>query len=306
MEITRAFLKQVLLYFLIICALVLIVLFPRNLTVATVSGTAEMMLEYQFSWSEYKNNLTHYFETAWNDKSLGDTRHERVTVEDELLRYVPASLKIIFPAFFLSVFLGIFKGIFDYRRKGTKLSVFGNGLTWMLQSIPDFFIAVCMIWGVTMFVPDLKLLSQNTSYSFLLPTILVAIYPMMYIARITSTSLLNEDGQYYIQVARSKGFTQKKVVYRHILPNALKPVLAHMTSIMVHLMTSLLIVEYLLGYEGMSYRLFTALGYTNTNEGLSIGLFEHAVIIGIGLIIMLLVMLAQLTSFIIKRSMRIV
>lgn len=79
-----------------------------------------------------------------------------------------------------------------------------------------------------------------------------------------------------------------------------------MTSIMVHLMTSLLIVEYLLGYEGMSYRLFTALGYTNTNEGLSIGLFEHGVIIGIGLIIMLLVMLAQLTSFIIKRSMRIV
>lgn len=306
MEITRALLKQLLLYLIIVCALILIVLFPRDLSIETVAGTAEMELEYEFSWTAYKNNITNYFETVWNDKSLGDTRHESVSVEDELLRYVPASLQIIFPAFILSVFLGIFKGIFDYRRRGTKLGVFGNGLTWMFQSIPDFFVAICMIWGVTFLVPDLKLLSQNTSYSFLLPTILVCIYPMMYIARITSTSLLNEDGQYYIQVARSKGFTQKKVVYRHILPNALKPVLAHMTSIMVHLLTSLLIVEYLLGYEGMSYRLFTALGYSNTHEGLSIGVFEHGVIIGISLIITLLVILAELTGFIIKRSMRII
>ncbi|NRG45987.1 ABC transporter permease subunit [Bacillus sp. CRN 9] len=300
----KALLKQVILYIVIICALILIVLIPRDFTVAPLE-TKGLEIHYQFSWTAYGENITRFISGIWNHHSLGATQYERVTVEDELVRYVPRSLQIIIPAFLLSMILGILKGVYDYVHRYNKRSILGNGLTWLFQSIPDFFIVVCIQWGVTLLFPSLKLLSQNTSYSFLLPAILVSIYPMMYTARITSNALSNEDGQYYIKVAQSKGFSQKRVIYKHIFANALKSILSHTTSIMVHLMTSLLIVEYLLGYQGLSYRLFTAFGYKYSAEAVSFSLFESGVIIGIGLVFMSLVILAQLTGYLLKRGLRI-
>ncbi len=305
-SLTSLFVKNALLYVVIVIALLLIVLFPRNPSLYVSGGNAlTVTMDFNFSWNEYKNNVVQYIQHVWNEKSLGNTRHERVTVEDELKRFVPNSLKLIVPAFFLSLLLGIGKGIFDYRNKANKKNLLGNGLTWLLQSIPDFFLVICFQWLVIFTVPSLRLFSQLNWYGFIIPAILISIYPMMYMARITSTALSNEDGQYYIQVAKSKGFPMSKVVNKHILRNCLYTISAHMTSFMVQLLSSLIIVEYLIGYEGMAYRLFTALGFSLSFTMGSFRNFEPGVIIGIGLSFLLLVLIAQLLGFILKKSFRI-
>ncbi|WP_057772410.1 ABC transporter permease subunit [Cytobacillus dafuensis] len=306
MDISRIIVKNVLLYIIILAALLLIVLFPRNPALSVGGGNAlTVEMEYHFSWQEYKNNIVQYLQHVWNEKSLGDTRHARLTVEDELKRFFPNSVKIILPAFFLSLILGIGKGIFDYRHKFNKMNVLGNGLTWLLQSIPDFFIVISLQWLVIFIFPSVRLFSQSNWYGFLIPALLVSIYPMMYVARITSSALSNEDGQYYIQVAKSKGLSMSKVINKHILRNSMKTILTHMTSLMVHILSSLMIVEYLLGYEGMAYRLFTALGFNISVHMGSFRGFEPGMIIGIGLCFLLLVLLSQILGFIIKKSLRI-
>lgn len=305
MNLTRLIVKNTLLYAVIVVSLLLVVLFPRNPSLSVSGKALTVNMEYHFSWQEYKSNIVEYLQHVWNEKSLGGTRHERLTVEDELKRFVPNSLKLILPAFFLSIFLGIGKGIFDYRNKANKRNIVGHGLTWLLQSIPDFFMVICLQWLVIFTVPSLRLFSQTQWYGFIVPAILVSIYPMMYMARITSNALANEDGQYYIQVAKSKGFPMAKVINKHMLRNSLITVTAHMTSLMVHLLSSLIIVEYLIGYEGMAYRLLTALGFNIVLTMRSFRNFEPGVIIGIGLCFLLFVIMAQLVGFIIKKSLRI-
>jgi oligopeptide transport system permease protein len=305
MNMVSLFIKHFILYLLIIIALILVVLFPRN-PAMMVSGRAQTVeMEYHFSWQEYKNNIVEYVQMVWKEKSLGDTRHERVSVGDEIRRFFPNSLKLILPAFFLSLLLGILKGLFDYKNKHNRKNFLGNGLTWLLQSIPDFFIVICIQWLVIFIFPSLKLFSQSNWYGFITPAVLVSIYPMMYLARITSAALSNEDGQFYIQVAKAKGFTMSKVTNRHILRNSLKSIIPHMTSLMIHTLSSLLVVEYLIGYEGIAYRLFTAFGFTTSFNTGSFRSYEPGVIIGIGLCFLLLTVIAQLTGFIIKRSLRI-
>ncbi|MBP2243160.1 oligopeptide transport system permease protein [Cytobacillus eiseniae] len=304
MDITRTVMKNLFLYTIIIVALLLIVLFPRNPAMSVSGKALTVEMEYHFSWKEYKNNVIQYLQHVWKEKSLGETRHERVMVEDEIMRFLPNSLKIILPAFFISLLFGIWKGIFDYKNRRNKKNIFGNGLTWILQSIPDFFIVICLQWLVIFTFPSLKLFSQTNWYGFIIPAILVSVYPMMYMARITSAALSNEDGQYYIQVAKAKGFPMAIVTTRHILRNSLQSILPHITSLMIHTLSSLLIVEYLIGYEGLAYRLFTALGFTTSFNMGSFRGFEPGVIIGIGLCFLSLVILAQLTGFIIKRSLR--
>ncbi|MDQ0271954.1 ABC transporter permease subunit [Cytobacillus purgationiresistens] len=302
----RSILKYAVLYGCIIIALIMIALIPREGAITAIKDNKVAEYAYDFTAESYIQGIRGFFQNAIEQKSLGDTRFPRVTVEDELKRYVPRSLQIIIPAFILSIVLGVLKGVFDYRHGEKKGNVIGNGLTWLFQSIPDFFIIVCVIWSVTFLVPSLRLLSQETSYSFLLPTLLVLIYPLAYTARITSTALANEDGQYYIQVARSKGFTKKRVVYKHILRVAMKTILTHMTSIMIHLMTSLMIAEYLLGYQGMAYRLFSALGYHYSFEkGVELMNPEPELVIGIGLIFICLMMLAQIAGAAIKKGLRV-
>lgn len=305
MSVARTFFKNVVLYILIILALILVVLFPRNPSMAVSGKAMTVEMGYNFSWKEYKNNIFQYFRSVWTEKSLGDTRYERVTVEDEIKRFFPNSLKLIIPAFFLSLCLGIWKGVFDYKNKLKRRNIFGNGLTWLLQSIPDFFIVVCLQWLVIFIFPSLRLFSQLNWYGFIVPALLVSVYPMMYLARITSAALSDEEGQYYIQVAKAKGIPMKDIINRHILRNGLKKILPHMTSLMVHTLSSLLIVEYLIGYEGMAYRLFTALDFNLSFNMGSLNGFEPGVIIGLGLCFLLMVIMAQVTGFIIKRSLRI-
>ncbi|MBY0123644.1 ABC transporter permease [Bacillus sp. S/N-304-OC-R1] len=305
MNVTRILIKNLLFYAIIVAGLLLVVMFPRNPTVSAVGRAATINIEYQFYFHEYKDNIVQYLQNVWNDKSLGGTRFETLTVEDELKRFFPKSLKLVIPAFILSILIGVGKGIFDYRNRDKKTNVIGNGLTWLLQSIPDFFLVVCLQWLVIFAVPSLRLFSQSNWYGFIVPALLVSIYPMMYMARITSTALSNEDGQYYIQVAKSKGFPMSKVVNKHIFRNCLNTISAHMTSLMVHLLSSLMIVEYLIGYEGMAYRLFTALGFSLNVTMRSFRSMEPGVIIGIGLCFLLLVVMAQLLGALIKKSFRI-
>lgn len=305
MNIGRSIIYNLILYLIAIFALLLIVLFPRNPTVSVVGRAQTVEMEYHFSWEEYKNNIVQYIQFVWNEKSLGNTRYYNVTVEDELKRYLPNSLKIICPAFLLSLFFGILKGIFDYRNKLTKKNIFGNGLTWLFQSIPDFFIVISLQWLIIFIFPSLRLFSQSNWYGFILPAILVSIYPMMYIAQITSSALSNEDGQYYIQVAKSKGLPMSKVVNRHILRNSMKTILTHITPLMIHILSSLLIVEYLIGYDGLAYRLFTALGFSPAVHSESYNGFESGLVFGIGLCFMLMGLTAQCIGFILKKSLRI-
>lgn len=306
MELVGVMIKNSLLYIVIVTALLLVTLFPRDPVLSVGGGNAlRVDMEYQFSWQDYKNNIVQYLQHVWDEKSLGNTSIARVTVEDELKRYIPNSLKLIIPAFFLSLLLGIGKGIFDYRNKSKKMNVFGNGVTWLLKSVPDFFMVICIQWMVIFMVPSLRLFSQTNWYGFIVPSILISIYPMMYMARITSVALSNEEGQYYIQVAKSKGFPISKVVNKHMFRNCLNSISAHMTTHMVHLLSSLIIVEYLIGYKGMAYRLITALGFSISVTMRSFRNYEPGVIIGIGLCFLLLVSMAQLIGFIMKKSFRI-
>ncbi|MGP4078533.1 ABC transporter permease subunit [Pseudalkalibacillus sp. R45] len=170
----------------------------------------------------------------------------------------------------------------------------------MLLSIPDFFLIICLQWLVIFYIPWIDFFGYEQWYSFILPSILVSIYPMMYIARITSVAISNQEFEPYIQVARAKGFTRKIVLYKHTLKNCWDTILSHFSSVMLYILSNLLIVEYLLDYKGAAYRLFKAFHYTNS---ISVGYqadFEAELIIGLSVCFMLVVLFSQWISKITK------
>lgn len=302
MEDWKNLLKTALIYLIALTGLILVVLFPRQTDVTASGGFAAVVnFDYQFSLGIYIDNITVFIHNLWETRSLGNTRYARVTVEDELIRYFPRTLLVIIPAFILSLSLGVLKGLYDYKNKYHIGLIIGKNATLFLQSVPDFFLILCFKWFFYLYLP-FNIIGTSHWYSFIFPTILVSIFPMMYISRITTNTLANQEGQYYVQVAKSKGFIEKKVIYKHMFRNCIGTIVSHFTSLMVYIISNQLIVEYILDYEGAAYRLFTALGYKQTINVWEPVKNEDGLIIGIGISFLITVLVIDFIGFIVHRK----
>ncbi|MCH1626471.1 ABC transporter permease subunit [Ferdinandcohnia quinoae] len=301
MNATKEVIKIVAIYLFVFFFIILFVLFPRDASIE-VSGQA-MVVEYSYDFNleEYKNNVVSFFKEVYENKSLGGTKFRTRSVEDELQKFLPRSLKVIAIGFFISVIFGILKGIFDYRSKNTKKSILGNGTTWFFSGLPDFFIVICLVYFLLLFIPEINIMGTESWYKFIAPSILISIAPLFYVARVTSVSLQTQDREPHIQVAYSKGFTPGKVLINHMLKPCLITVSSHLQSLMVFLLSNLLVVEYLIGYEGAAYRLFSAIGYSNKIPFFPIR--EQGLIIGICISFLFLVMIAHIFSQLIKAKL---
>jgi oligopeptide transport system permease protein len=301
MELTRQLIKTFLVWLLILLILILIVLLPRTVQYEKVGSEVER--EYQFTWSEYGDNIGQFFSGAWENKSLGQTRH-RYTVEFELQHYMSRSIYLIVTAFLVSIPLGLLKGIYDYRKTHTRKNILGNGSTWFFQSIPDFFVVISVqvffIGLYKMGFPLIPLFGYDHWYSFLTPSLMLSIYPIVYIARITSSALAAQEREQYIRTAQAKGLSERVILYKHAMGNCWGTILSHFSSLMLYILSNLLIIEYLMFYRGAAYRLYEAMGFYDgvlrgaVRTGASV--FEAELVIGFSICFMFLVLLAQIIS----------
>ncbi|WP_077620518.1 ABC transporter permease subunit [Bacillus sinesaloumensis] len=292
--------KILAIYLCVFLCVILFVLFPREPSIEYTGIAMSVEYSYQFSLKEYAASVSSFLTDVYENKSLGGTKFATLSAEDEIAKYFPRSLKIIVIGFLLSVVTGVLKGILDYRFTNTKKSFFGSGTTMFLSGVPDFFIIICICYLlIKVPIPGFTIMGTEDWWKFIAPSILVSIAPSLYVARITAVSLLTQDREPYIQVAFSKGFTKNKVLLNHMMKSCFITVSSHLQSIMVFVLSNLLVVEYILGYEGAAYRLFSAIGYTNYIPP-SGNADERGLIIGICISFLMLVMVAHIISQMIK------
>lgn len=300
-------LKSIGIYVFVTIVMILIVLFPRlsetrqQTTITIPDGRtleATITLSSTYSLERHWIVIKSYFTSVTETKSLGISRYN-VSVESEIVLAMKNSITIIIAALILSFIFGIVKGFFDFKMQRKKLSIFGHWTTWVFQSIPDFVVILLVQIILIRYLPITQFFSREGWDAFVLPALLVAIFPTMYIARVTSTAISGQVGQMYIQVARSKGMSERVVLYKHVFRNIIGTVLTHMSSLMVYILSNLLMVEVFMNYPGATLRLFRAVDYSpqwGTGEK-----FEPGIILGISFCFMILIMLVHMMSYLAKR-----
>ncbi|RFB13351.1 ABC transporter permease subunit [Bacillus sp. HNG] len=299
MGVVKEFGKIFAIYLCVFLCVFLFVLFPREPSIEMDGKAMTVVYSYHFNLKEYATNVGTFLKNVYENKSLGGTKFATLSAEDEIAKFFPRSLKIILIGYILSIVFGVLKGILDYRFTNTKKSFLGSGATWFLSGVPDFFITICLSYFILLYIPDFSIMGTEAWWKFIAPSILISIAPMLYVARITSVSLLTQDREPYIQVAFAKGFTKNRVLLNHMMRSCFITVSSHLQSIMVFVLSNLLVVEYLLGYQGAAYRLFTAIGYTNFIPPGG-GADERGLIIGICISFLMMVMVAHIISQVIK------
>lgn len=175
------------------------------------------------------------------------------TVSELLKKKMWVSAQLNIAALVLSVSIGIPLGLFAALRQGTFWDTGTVVFTLLGQSIPVFLTAPLLL---LVFALKLDILPTHGWGGFfdtriILPAIVMGVPGIAIITRLTRASTLEVIGQDYIRTARAKGLSEFTVQRRHILRNAMIPVITMLGFSLAGIAFTSFIVERFFGIPGV-------------------------------------------------------
>lgn len=259
---------------------------PEAFAAARASGeTNPFTLGRAFLDSQFFNYV---FNAIQGD--LGPTYSSRgtVTVQQEIQAKFPYSAKIGFVAILFAILVGLPLGVLAALRQNTWIDYICLFLATIGTAVPSFIIGVLLIiflsanFGVSPIRRPEEWLGLSRAY--LLPGIVLGLFTMAFLMRLTRSSMLEIKRQDYVRTARAKGLSEMRVIGKHMLRNSLIPVVTILGPAIADLVTGSFIIEYIFGVPGMGTEFVT-----------SIRQRDYSMIMGVTLFYALLVAIANLT-----------
>lgn len=177
-------------------------------------------------------------------------RYQRPAI-NVVMQRLPATYELALTAFAVAMVLGVTLGIVAAYNRGSLLDRTIRTSSIMLQSMPNFWVA---IMAILLFAVTLGLLptSGRGSWSALvMPALTLATFPLAAIMRMTRTSILETIESEYVKFLRIKGVPERTILWRHALRNALIPVIALSGLQLGNLMGGAVITETIFNWPGL-------------------------------------------------------
>lgn len=210
---------------------------------------------------------------------LGKSVITKTSITDELMRRFPATVELALAAIFIATIMGILFGVIS-AVKQNSIYDYGTMVTALLGvSMPIFWLGLMMIilfsvilgWlpasgriGIGMqpetitglYLVDALLTGDigafvNAFEHLIMPALALGSYSTAIIARMTRATMLETIRQDYIRTARAKGLTEKVVIFKHALRNALIPVVTVIGLQMGALLGGAVLTETVFSWPGI-------------------------------------------------------
>ena len=175
------------------------------------------------------------------------------TVGELLKKKMWVSAQLNIAALLLSVSIGIPLGLFAALRQGTFWDTSTVAFTLLGQSIPVFLTAPLLLLVFASWLDILPTHDWGGLFSThtILPAIVMGVPGIAIITRLTRASTLEVISQDYIRTARSKGLSETTVQRRHVLRNAMIPVITMLGFSLAGIAFTSFIVERYFGIPGI-------------------------------------------------------
>ncbi|KPV52475.1 hypothetical protein SE17_15300 [Kouleothrix aurantiaca] len=196
--------------------------------------------------------FNYVFNAARGD--LGPSYRQRgKSVQDIILKQWPYSLRLGLFALTFAVLVGIPLGIMAALRQNSIVDYLSLFFATVGVSVPTFVIGllVIILFGTTLKWISITNNDWNTWRPYIAPGLVLGLSTMSFITRITRSTVLEIKRQDYIRTARAKGLSERMVIIRHILRNAMIPVVTVLGPALVDLITGAVITESIFSIPGV-------------------------------------------------------
>lgn len=191
----------------------------------------------------------------WLEKAvqgnLGESYHFGDTVWTQMTRKLPNTLKLAGGAFCLVVCVSIPLGIYCALYQNKKIDYLIRGISFMGISIPNFLLALLLIYVFAVKLGWLNVVSETNFKGMILPILTLSIPLICHYIRQIRISILEQLNKEYVIGALSKGLPIPFIMIHYVLPNAFTPIVTLFGLSVGHLLGGTAIVETLFSYQGI-------------------------------------------------------
>jgi ABC-type dipeptide/oligopeptide/nickel transport system permease component len=215
-------------------------------------------------------------------------------VSDIISRTFPISLHLGAMAMVFAILIGMGLGILAAVNQNGWLDYLSATLAILFYSMPSFVMGFLLILLFAVWLPDrgvdlgFRIGGWDRPLDWVLPTIALGAAPLATLARYTRSSMIDVIRSDYVRTARAKGLNEPGVVIRHVLKNALIPVVTLIGPIFAAVGTGSFFVEQVFNIPGMGRFFVTSMQTQDQTMILAVVLLYGVFLAAMNLIVDLL------------------
>jgi peptide/nickel transport system permease protein len=176
-----------------------------------------------------------------------------------LLGRLPATLTLGFAALVVALLIAVPLGIVSAVRQGTRTDYAATAFSQLGISIPDFWMGIMFILLFSLvlgWLPPSGYVPLTTDpgawlQHLIMPAVTIGVVSGSILTRFVRSSMLEALSQDYTRTARSKGLRERLVIRRHVLKNALIPVVTVTGLQLAFILGGVIVVEWVFAWPGL-------------------------------------------------------
>ena len=226
------------------------------------------------------------------DFGKGTSLYNGAPISTVLSTAISNSFRIGGIAILIGTLIGLLLGITAALHKGKFLDGSCTVFSILGVCVPSYVFLIFLQYFFSFKIPFFPYFFDQNQFLFssVVPSLSLSLFTMSTIARFTRNEMVEVFDSDYVRLAESKGLYGGKLVRRHVLRNALIPIVTVLAPLIVDLLTGALVVEKIYGINGIGKLMVDAIAGEGIdyNYVLALGILYSALYIGIMLIVDLL------------------
>lgn len=215
--------------------------------------------------------LQRYFEWLFNfiRGDFGTSYKYHIPVADMIVSKLPITVIMAMLSFFIMVVISLPIGIYTAKHSGKWADHLIMTVNQVMMSVPHFFMGIMITYFfglvLKLFTPG-GFVSYETDFRgflayIIFPCIAIAIPKIAMSVKLLRSSCIEEAKKDYVRTAYSKGNNTNKVLYRHVLRNAIIPVVTLWGMTLADMLVGSIVIEQVFNIPGIGRILLTSISY---------------------------------------------
>ncbi|MGB0305774.1 MAG: ABC transporter permease [Flavobacteriaceae bacterium] len=189
---------------------------------------------------------------------------------------LPNTAILAIAALLIAISFGLLFGILSAIYANSTFDRMIQLVSTLGMSLPSFFSAILVAWIFGFLLHQFTSLDMTGSLyalddmgesyrivwkNLILPAFVLGIRPLAVVSQLMRNALLDEWNRGYVKTARAKGLSTATIIWKHMLKNALNPVITALSGWFASMLAGAVFVEYIFGWNGIGKEIVYALNF---------------------------------------------
>lgn len=216
---------------------------------------------------------------------LGQSTRDKRQVLQAVFERLPATIQLALAGLFVELLVGIPLGILAAMRPGSWIDQLATVVALVGISIPQFALGLVALYVFGFLIPIFPLGGYGTPLHLILPALVLGIGGTAFYSRVLRNSILEVTGEDYVRTAHAKGLSPRIVLIRHVLRNALMPVVTLAGLDLATLLGGVVVIEAVFGWPGIGLQAWNAIRNQDTPMIMGTVLFASVAVVFLNLFV---------------------